>query len=272
MKNVLMKKRRFARNVALSALVAGALLVPAWAQDLTIRSQNMLRFGHGTKGDTKCDALNEFVPEADVVLLQEAMVEDNFCKVKPGAYQWRAMGPFGTQTYKEFYVFLIATGGTPPKLHFNKETAASRGSFIRTPTAVLLTVTQGKSVRQVWIGNFHAIWGKSVWERRAEAKGVGYFYEQLREKGKYEVIIGGDWNLPAKDIAEQIEAAGITENVTIAPDDPSSLTRKGEDSQPYDHFLVSPGLNSKAGVVQPKSKLKWRQEVSDHLGVEIGVR
>ena len=272
----------FCAIVALAALVLTA--APARAQDFKIYSQNLLRFGHGSRTATQCSEVGAHIPTVDIILIQELMKSATPCtsSVLPGTYVWRPVGPYGRGSYLEYYGFLYSstprTGG--PTVALGAVTAGAVGNYIRPPQGLLFDITPNGSttVKHVWVANAHLLWGgSSPGPRRAEAALVAGFFtymETLQDSNglvySANVIIGGDWNLPATD---QGFGNLTTAGATIQPNVPTSLNRTGATSQPYDHFVTSGTvtLTNIATFAGSGTMLQWRQDVSDHLGIQADV-
>lgn len=276
--------------VAVLAFSAAA----ASAQDLIIYSQNLLRFGHGSRTATQCAAVGAHIPDVDIILIQELMVATTPCanvNLIPGTYVWNAQGPYGRSSYKEYYGFLYSS--TPrangPKIVFTTTTASAGTTtqYMRPPQGLLFQVfpfdtstnlpsTTGK---YLWVANAHLIWGgSSPVQRRAEATNVATFFTFMQgvqnattgTAWTTNVLIGGDWNLAATDTGF---GALTTAGATIQPNVKTSLNPAGALSQPYDHFITS-GTVTLSNIVtfQGAGSLPtWRTTVSDHLGIQAGV-
>ncbi|MGS0741511.1 hypothetical protein ACVBEF_06725 [Glaciimonas sp. GG7] len=228
----------------------------------------------------------------DITVLQEVMKEvmvaDSSgappCSVLPGSVGWVSMGPYGKNAYKEYYLTLYRTTprvGGPTVAYANHAMQATPpDDYMRPPVALLFNITPDGSsiVKQVLIGNFHAVWGKTVSGRRAEVENVARFYTNLKTAtfgntpppdAGHNIIIGGDWNMSASDPGfDHLKVAGAV----IEPNLLSSLTRAGALSQPYDHFVHTPSVTLANAQVYPATEwVAWRNHVSDHLGITAEV-
>ncbi len=248
---------------------------------LTVVSQNTLHLGWGDAvyNDNKKDKLNSIFSQVSVILLQEVM-ENSRYDVSPGTYHWLISEKKGCSSYKEHYGFLVndATAVVlgPGITEYESIYPIGAKRFIRPPSGIL--VQEKGSAAQTCYVNFHAIWGKGVSLRRAEA-------EAMRDAASFfmasyntdRIIIGGDWNLKATHPGF---GALLGAGFTIEPNDKSSLKRNGDPSQPYDHFVWK-GPASGFSVTGPKvipstdysglSGQNYRNQVSDHLGIEANV-
>jgi len=273
-------------GVFVAALIVSA--APVHAEDFILYSQNILRFGHGSRTATQCTAIGNYLPNIDIMLIQELMVSTTPCtaSVLPGTYAWKALGPYGKGSYYEYYGFLYSSTARKngPTIALGGQTAnAIPGLYMRPPQGVLFKVTPNGSTtaKYVWIANFHLVWGSGgVGPRRAEATASAGFFSYMAtlqdpstsKPYSANVIIAGDWNLPTTD-------TGFTAYATSNPvgsvqqTAQTSLNRTGGLSQSYDHFVTSPTvtLSSVSTVGFTGNTPLWRQTVSDHLGIQAGV-
>ena len=274
-------------------VLCGALLAaprPVRAQDpIVIHTQNLLRFGHGSRTPRKCLALDTASFAVDVIVIQELMKDTIPCTGIAAGFTKYVSTARGTTSYKEYYGFLVRTtprtNGRTIALQGTHKTAS--GNFMRPPEAILLNVTrQNGNVVPIWVVNIHSIWGKGgVDPRRAEARLAATFFSQLRygavfgvttPVGGFPVIIAGDWNLQYEDASSNVDPGWdklVAASANIDPSFVTSLTKGGLGSSPYDHFAYFKTPLTVANVRQyPASTwLKWRTEVSDHLGVRADV-
>jgi endonuclease/exonuclease/phosphatase family metal-dependent hydrolase len=271
-------------------LAAGALAMavafsaaPAGAVDFIIYSQNLLRFGHGSRTGTQCTELATQMAQADIILIQEWMLATTPCTgnntALPGTYTWRVEGPYGKSTYKEYYTFLYTTtarSGGPTVRLLSPAAQESQVTYMRPPYAHLFEITPNATTtkKTVWVVNFHAVWGKAVKQRRDEATNITTFYTYLRKVQATtgtlnNVIIGGDWNLATTDTG--FDALKLA-NASVIQTDLTSLNRTGGLSQSYDHFVISPTVvTSGLTTIGGGAAATWRTTVSDHLGIRAEV-
>jgi hypothetical protein len=282
----------------ISVLVACALgIAPAWGADFVLYSQNLLRFGQGSKTATKCSAMATEAAIADIIVIQELMTSAYPCTV-PAGFTYEKFGPLGTTSYKEYYGFLWRSTGSvghPTIAYTSNYRQASQSDYMRPPAAMLFQVTTSGSptkVFNVWIGDMHSIFGKTITGRRDEATEAGNFFQSLRNAiisgvttptGGWPSIIAGDWNLPIRNSAGTVDSGFDWLAGQNASGDPAStatsLTRAGAASSPYDHIIyntvtASHGITLSNVQLNPLSNLNWptwRQNVSDHVGVQAEV-
>jgi endonuclease/exonuclease/phosphatase family metal-dependent hydrolase len=275
---------------AVSGSLLGAFLLlsaaQACAQDFKIYSQNLLRFGHGRRTDTQCTEVGAHIPTVDIILIQELMVATTPCSSPatiPGTYVWRAEGPYGRGSYREYYGFLYSSTARTngPTIALGPVKASAVGNYIRPPQGLLFQVTPHGSTaaKFVWVADAHLLWGgSSPGPRRTEAGLVAAFFTYMETLQNSttglaysdNVIIAGDWNLPATD---QGFGNLTTAGAAIQPNVKTSLNRAGDLSQPYDHFVTS-GTVTLTNITTfqgASTRQDWRDDVSDHLGIEADV-
>ncbi|MCC9622860.1 hypothetical protein LPB41_14290 [Thalassospira sp. MA62] len=281
----------------------------ARAYDFIIQSQNFLHLGWGGQNSTnnKCDQIDNIIAEADVLVIQELMKADYPCVGGvPAGYKWESYGPYG-KSYVEYYGFLYKSGtahnGTTKIQsggHYFK--ASNPADFIRPPVAIYLEVDPSpgsvpSKKYTIWIGNIHSIYGKTVGQRQKEAEQVRIFYNDLKNitnsgtsppPGQtWPIIIAGDWNIPVtyKNGKTNPGFDWLEHNNNNADADPkdraTSLTAAGNPSSPYDHFIFSKSGLGRTLTVNfkkvfpsggaPVTGKTWRQDVSDHLGIQAEV-
>jgi endonuclease/exonuclease/phosphatase family metal-dependent hydrolase len=276
------------------ALVLAAPLCPAavQGQSFVLLTQNVLRFGHGKRLKTQCEAIATAALTADIIVLQEVMKPGYPCigtnnskdvdlPLPPG-FRYETSGAKGKSSYKEYYGILYRTTvGNNVTIAWDSTADAFVNSdkFMRPPYAVRFRVTDAAAVGgqpcKVWIVNFHAVFGETIGGRRDEAKQMKTVYTTLRGIDPL-VIMAGDWNLPAND--EAFGWVGAANNATIQPIFATSLTADGVPSSAYDHLVYPSNANPPSVIITPataymgtRQGLDWRTNVSDHMGVRANV-
>lgn len=279
----------------ISVLLACALgIAPARAADFVLYSQNLLRFGQGSRTATKCTAMTNAALGADIIIIQELMTAAYPCGTAPTNFTFQSFGPLGTTSYKEYYGFLWRSTGSighPTVAYTSNYRQALQSDYMRPPAAMLFQVTTSSvpaKVVYVWIANIHSVYGKTITPRRDEATEAGNFFQLLRTavisgQTNWNTIIAGDWNLPVRNSAGTLDSGFDWLTARQASGEPAStatsLTRAGGASSPYDHIIynvVTSGHGITLSNVQlnPLSNLNWpnwRRDVSDHLGVQAEV-
>jgi hypothetical protein len=215
----------------------------------------------------------------DVNLLQEVMKTANLADVTPskpppGDFVFQDSELKGQSSYKERYAVIYKSVLSAQQGDAMYGDLSNRKKFSRAPSGSLLKTPSG---HLIWFVDFHAIFGKSVGVRRAEAQEMKTAYEEFMDANLWGdatgVVIAGDWNLGADDRAfDNLKSISTTFQVT--PNMKTSLTRNGDPSEPYDHFATD-GTKIKISVatcglvdLQPGVTPKYfRTNVSDHRGV-----
>jgi hypothetical protein len=302
--------RRRINTGALATLVVALVLAAAsqsatWAQDFVLHSQNMLRFGHGKKILTKgtqnqrrmffqCQEFTKLMADADIILVQEYMLNNENPCGTPGTHQWRVRETPASGSYKEYYGFLSAAAPrvanntvVGPKVVYvpNADKRAS-GTFLRPPWALMYEITPLKATQSkyVWVVNFHTRFTGGIGLRQAEVKAMGTFFQQLQKasvgsnaapKGGWSAIIGADWNLESTDGSfSWVPKWDSTKKASpyLVPTGLTSLNANGGLSSPYDHFVFSDLVGYTTVEILPSTNLiDWRKYVSDHLGIRAQV-
>jgi endonuclease/exonuclease/phosphatase family metal-dependent hydrolase len=271
------------------ALVLAAPLCPAaaQAQSFVLLTQNVLRFGHGRRLQTQCDAITAASLTVDIIVLQEVMQPGYPCLAGnnnkgvngavPANFHYFTSGPKGQSSYQEYYGILVRTNqGLNQITPVGQQDANNYAQFARPPFALLLAVRDVASNHtcNVWIVDFHAVFGKTIGGRRAEAAAMRNEYVILRATGS-SVVMAGDWNLPADDGGFGWVAAN---NAGINPNVPTSLTTAGVPSSAYDHLVYTSNANPPSVTITQMATYTgglapaaWRATVSDHVGVMANV-
>jgi endonuclease/exonuclease/phosphatase family metal-dependent hydrolase len=266
--------------------VLAAPLCPAPAQaqqTFMLLTQNMLRFGHGARLLNQCNAITAAADTADIIVLQEVMTPAYPCIGGNNNKQVNVPIPLGFQyftssakgrSYKEYYGILFRSN-VINWLSQNDNLGANL-PFMRPPYGVQFRVRNqpSKASCNVWIVDFHAVFGKRRSERQAEARVMENVYRTLRGGANNNlVILAGDWNLEARDTTG---FAWVARNgARITPDTLTSLTTAGVPSSAYDHVIYSFNATTPRRVELANvrtytgnyTKLNWRKAVSDHMGV-----
>jgi endonuclease/exonuclease/phosphatase family metal-dependent hydrolase len=271
--------------------LAGALLpAAAAAQTFTILSQNMLRFGHGSRLANQCAAITTASATVDIIVLQEVMQPGYPCLTAnnkkgvnvpiPTDFAYVTSGWKGRTSYIEYYGILYRTkarNNMQITLSAQDDALSTTASFMRPPYAALFEVknTTNNKACSVWVVDIHSIFGKAVSDRQGEAKAMKAVYLNLMAKKNGSVIVAGDWNLPATDTAFSWVASN---GATIQPDVLTSLTAAGAPSSAYDHAVNTSAKTAPSVTISQTSSGKWtytgayslpnwRKDISDHMGV-----
>ena len=255
-----------------------ALLPVAFAATLKVSSQNCLHLSDSAKGATKRATIKTQDGNYGVNLLQEVMKSADLSTVTPtvGTYKVQASDLKGKSSYKEKYAIIYNstyTAVTPNTM----ENYPGGSTFARPPAGSMLKVGTG----YMWFIDFHAIWGKSVGERRSEATAMATVYNWFKSRNisgntSDKIVIAGDWNLAPSDSGFGALKKINTNKMLIEPSALTSLTKQGGASESYDHFVADTAKVSIAGckltpLPNTRNDKWWRDNVSDHRGVECTI-
>ena len=280
------------------ALAGIALPAAAQAQSFTILTQNMLRFGHGSRLQNQCNAIDAAAAaNIDIIVLQEVMVDGYPCLsgnnnkgvngAIPANFAYVSSAAKGRSSYVEYYGILYRTTvrNNQQITYLEDDDALSTtATFMRPPYAARFRVTDSSTTTpkscDVWIVDIHSIFGKRLSERQDEAEAMKQVYDDLLVTNKGSVIVAGDWNLPADDGA--FDWARAPNKLEIEPDELTSLTTAGAPSSAYDHAVHTLDNTTPPSVALAQvggtwtytgtlSLPQWRTQVSDHMGVRAAV-
>jgi hypothetical protein len=262
---------------AAAAICLAALQTGTDAATLSISTQNTLHLSASARGAFKRTTFKAQNAKFDVSLLQEVMKTANLADVTPstpapGDFVFQDSELKGASSYKERYAVIYKSVLSAQQGNAMYGGLSNAKKFSRSPSASLLKTTSGDLI---WFVDFHAIFGKSVGVRRAEAQEMKTAYEEFMDadiwgdaKG---VVIAGDWNLDADDSAFN-KLKSISTTFQVMPNMDTSLKKNGDPSEPYDHFATD-GTKIKlsgCGLVDLPAGTtpRWfRTNVSDHRGV-----
>ncbi|MGL4392985.1 MAG: endonuclease/exonuclease/phosphatase family protein [Fusobacteriaceae bacterium] len=195
-----MKKFRGTHFIVAIFLLCSSI---AFSKQEVIASFNVLRLGANKKDYVKlAEAMKEFKLVGLIeVMKREGLEElvDTLEKVSGEDWDYN-ISPYGqgSGSYKEFYGFVWQTD----TVEFVKEVGFfpdEANKFVRPPYAVMFKIDKFDFIMAV----SHSVFGKNVSQRRAEAMNYNdvYNYFQNFDKKEQDIIIGGDFNLPADDRA-----------------------------------------------------------------------
>nr|WP_307775174.1 endonuclease/exonuclease/phosphatase family protein [uncultured Cetobacterium sp.] len=248
--------------------------------EATIATFNTLRLGKNKKN---YNYLAKAIQPFDLIGLTEVMdkrglyellkVLDKISNEKWGYHI--SPYPVGTDTYKEYYAFIYKKD----KVKFLSDSGFYpdyNNNFIREP--------YGANFK---IGNFdftyvliHSIYGKKISQRQFEASKLNDVYEHFQnlDLKENDILIGGDFNLPANDIGFSKFLKNTDKIIyTIDPNIKTTLGTKGF-ANSYDNIFISKIYtnefkgNSGALDITINGNFNYlRKEVSDHIPVFIFV-
>jgi hypothetical protein len=248
-------------------LAALLLAVPASAQvQFTMFSQNTLHYGWNQGAANRNLTFRQVFNQANVIVIQELMNVASLGELSPGnAFLFRASPLLGHGNYQEAYGFIIRAALNPQAV---MTYADLNHDFSRPPAFIELR--PGGAINSSWIGNIHIIFGDHVLERLNEAAEMMIAMNAVTGGNNTRVVIGGDWNLNANQLA----FAGLG---GAAPNVRTSLNQNGVLVSRYDHFVwrnvqVNNADSFDPGNLNPAlTLLNWRQDISDHVGISCNV-
>ena len=283
-----------ARHSFVALALAGALLpaMAASAPSFTILSQNMLRFGHGSRLANQCNAITAASPTLDIIVLQEVMQPGYPCLAAnnkkgvnipiPPNFAYVTSAAKGRTSYVEYYGILYRTNQRNNQqitLLGQNDALSTTATFMRPPYGARFQVTDSSGIAPVscnfWLVDIHSIFGNNIAGRQNEAAAMQGVYAALRLLNGESVIVAGDWNLPANNMNGFGWVAGNA--ATIQPNVLTSLTATGAPSSAYDHAVNTSQLIAPSVTIAPPGAGwtytgamtggQWRTNVSDHMGV-----
>ena len=242
-------------------------------------SFNTLRLG---KGEKNFEHLAKSIEPFDIVGLVEVMNKKGIYKLiseveKISDSKWGyeiSPYPVGTDEYKEYYAYLYKKD----RVTFIKSEGFypdTDNDFIREPYGATFK-----------IGNFdftyvliHSIYGKKISQRQFEARKFIdiYNYFQNLDPLENDILIGGDFNLPANDSAFEPLLTHRDEIIySLDPTIKTTIGTKGF-ANSYDNLFLSKKytreFKGESGALDITNNefIKTRKEVSDHLPIFIVV-
>ena len=240
---------------------------------------NTLRLGKGVKD---YEHLAKSIEPFDIVGLVEVMNKKGLYRLlseveKISDSKWGyeiSPYPVGTNEYKEYYAFLYKKN----RVNFIKSEGFypdENNEFIREPYGATFKI-HNFDFTYVLV---HSIYGKKISQRQFEANKLidVYNYFQNLDSIENDILIGGDFNLPANDSA--FDNLLSHEDDIIYTLDPSIKTTIGTKgfANSYDNIFISKKYTqefkgqSGALDITKDDFTKTRKEVSDHLPIFIVV-
>lgn len=238
---------------------------------------NTLRLGKGVKD---YEHLAKSIEPFDIVGLVEVMNKKGLYRLlseveKISDSKWGyeiSPYPVGTNEYKEYYAFLYKKN----RVNFVKSEGFypdENNEFIREPYGATFKI-HNFDFTYVLV---HSIYGKKISQRQFEANKLidVYNYFQNLDSIENDILIGGDFNLPANDSA--FDNLLSHEDDIIYTLDPSIKTTIGTKgfANSYDNIFISKKYTqefkgqSGALDITKDDFIKTRKEVSDHLPIFI---
>ena len=266
------------KRFILSISILISISFQLFPENITIASFNTLRLGNNVK-DYR--TLSKIVSKFDLIGLEEVMNEKGLKKLRAvlnstTKSEWEYIiseKAVGSKGYKEYYAFIYKKEKFQYVKSLQNFKEINQNMFIREPFAARF---KSKNFDFIYI-ICHSIFGETEKNRIIEAssyeKVYSYYSNLLPEED--DIIIAGDFNLPANDLAFQ---SLLNNNNLSYVIDPywfkTTLSDKGLSSS-YDNIFINKEklleYTGRYGVYKKKKKnykvlRKW---VSDHLPVFI---
>jgi len=245
-----------------------------------IASYNTLHLGWSDKKEYK--EIAEFLSFFDLIALQEVMNERGVKQLTEAledtGSEWEYLiSPYsvGSGEYREYYAFIWKKD----RVKLIEKEGFYRGSksslFERPPYGATFKIGEFDFT----LVNCHNIFGDSISQRRAEAIMMGdvYTYFQDLSEKEQDILIGGDFNLPAYDEAF-VPLLKNTDQIYYAVN-PKNKTTIGKTSlsSSYDNIFYPYKYTSEytgnSGIIDFTNGdyKRVRKSISDHLPVFIEV-
>jgi len=257
-----------------------------FSQEAYIASFNSLHLGWDKNKDYK--SIPEFLSLFDLIGLQEVMKKDGVKKLtaeleKTTGEKWKYLisdYSVGSKRYREYYAYIWKDDKVKlvnKKRGFYKSSKESEGKreYMRKPYGADFKIGEFDFTYVLC----HVVYGDSIRERRAEAYLLDkvYTYFQDIDENEQDILIGGDFNLPAYD--DSFRRLFSHEDQIFYGIDPVNKTTIGKRglSNSYDNIFYSykhtKEFTGNSGVIDftRGNYSEVRKSISDHLPVFIEV-
>ena len=257
-----------------------AISYQIFAENITIASFNVLRLGENSKDyETTAKVISKF----DLIGLEEVMNEKGLKKLKAKLesntkIKWDYIiseKPVGSKDYKEYYAFIYKKDKFQVATSLNAFKESNKNMFIREPFAAKFKSNNFDFVYIIC----HSIFGDNEKNRILEASNYSKVYSYYSDivPNEDDIIIAGDFNLPANDMAFQSLIEQNNLSYIINPNwFKTTLSDKGLSSS-YDNIFInrertleSTGRYGVYNYTKNNYEIvrKW---ISDHLPIFIEV-
>lgn len=257
------------------------MILAIFGEEAYIASFNTLHLGWSR--DKDYGRMAEFIEFFDLVALQEVMNEEglahlveNLNRKEKGRWKYLISPyPVGSSDYKEYYAFVWDSENVKLLGEDGYYTGKNSHDFERPPYAATFKMREF----DLTLVSVHSIFGDSINQRRVEALmmiDVYEYYQSLDEEEK-DILIAGDFNLPAYDDA--FSEMLSDEDQIYYGIDPTTKTTIGKQglASSYDNIFYPYKYTSEytgnSGIIDFTNGeyRKVRKSVSDHLPVFIEV-
>ena len=257
-----------------------AISYQIFAENIIIASFNVLRLGDNSKDyETTAKVISKF----DLIGLEEVMNEKGLKKLKAKLesntkIKWDYIiseKPVGSKDYKEYYAFIYKKDKFQVATSLNTFKESNKNMFIREPFAAKFKSNNFDFVYIIC----HSIFGDNEKNRILEASNYSKVYSYYSDivPNEDDIIIAGDFNLPANDMAFQSLIEQNNLSYIINPNwFKTTLSDKGLSSS-YDNIFINRErtleYTGRYGVYNyTKNNYKiLRKWISDHLPIFIEV-
>lgn len=247
-----------------------------------IASFNTLHLGW--REDKDYETMAEFIDFFDLIVLQEVMNEEGLRELTEilndeSVSSWEYLiseTSTGRGDYREYYGYLWKKERAELLRNEGYYRGNEAGDFERLPHGATFRMKNFDFT----IINVHLVYGDSISRRRREALNLHkvYDYYQALDEEEKDIIIAGDFNLPAYD--ESFEELIKHEDMLYYGINPSNKTTIGKTgpSNSYDNIFYSHKYTSEftgnSGIIDYTNGeyQRMRREISDHLPVFIEVK
>ncbi|WP_067140624.1 endonuclease/exonuclease/phosphatase family protein [Oceanivirga salmonicida] len=241
-----------------------------FSENIRLASFNVKNLGKSTKD---YNSLTKILSKFDIIALEEVINEKSLLYLvdKLGSeYDYVISKPVGTRKYKEYYAILYKKSKVD-KIYNVGKYQEKDNEFIREPSAFYVKSNK----LDMLLIPVHSIYGDNAKERAYEASKYLQVYKYFKEKtGQDDIIILGDFNLPASDKAfDELKQNGFS-NILNPLADKTTLSKTGL-ANSYDNIFINlnntKAFTNRYGVYDftRNNHELIRKYISDHLLIFI---
>lgn len=252
---------------ALAALLFAVF--PAHAATADFVTLNALHYGWSTTQvkEQTIKSVWANIQNLQGIFLQEVMPGANLSAIMPhpNFFICESPAPLGYGTYKEKYAILVNPALTAAISSCLPYPDPTYSDFSRPPLGAGITTSAGG--KDLWIIDYHAVFGKSITARKKEISQVKAAVLWFQQQKSAAVIVAGDWNLRGN--VPPMDAWTVEPRTLL-----TSLNQSGNWSQAYDHFVLFGNAsfpNNPCNYYLPGTQQSWRKDVSDHVPVHCKI-
>lgn len=241
----------------------------SFSEKILLSSYNIARLGESKKD---YNTLSRIISKFDIIAVQEVMNTDGLDEIisRLSDYDYIISKAVGTKKYKEHYA-IIYKKNKVSDIHIVGSYPDDKDDFIREPQAFYV---KSNNLDMVLI-TAHSIFGDNERLRMYEASKYKEVYQYFYNKTKQDdIIILGDFNLPANDNSfDNLRGIGLV-NILNPLDDKTTLSKKSK-ANAYDNIFFRienlKAFTGRYGVYDytVNNYEKIRKYISDHLPIFI---